>query len=65
MIDDILVHGKNTTEEHDECLERVLRKPPEAGLTLNKNKWHFSLSQVQFFGQVIDESGVYPDPEKI
>ena len=34
MMDDILVHGRNT-EEHDERLESILRKQLEAGPMLN------------------------------
>ena len=53
--------GENT-EEHDERLERVRRKLLQAG---QPEEIAFSQSQVKFLGQMIDESGVYPDPEKI
>ena len=64
MMDDILVYGR-TTEEHDERLVRVLHKLRQAGLTLNRDKCQFSQTQVKFLGQVIDGSGVRPDPEKV
>ena len=35
------------------------------GLTLNKVKCKFSQQQVPFLGQVIDESGIKPDPSKV
>ena len=64
MMDDVLVHGR-TTEEHDECLDKVLQKLEEAGLTLNRQKCHFSKPQVKFLGQIVDKDGVRPDPEKV
>ena len=64
MIDDVLVHGK-TPKEHDNRLYRVLCRLQQEGLTLNKEKCKFSQNTVSFLGQVIDESGVRPDPEKV
>ena len=64
MMDDVLVHGR-TTEEHDERLERVLQRLQEAGLTLNQQKCQFSRSQVKFLGQIVDASGIRPDPDKV
>ena len=64
MMDDVLVHGR-TTEEHDERLDKVLQKREEAGLTLNRQKCHFSKPQVKFLGQIVDKDGVCPDPEKV
>jgi hypothetical protein len=64
MIDDVLVHGK-TPEEHDNRLYRVLCRRQQEGLTLNKEKCKFSQSKVSFLGQIVDESGIRPDPEKV
>ena len=64
LIDDILVHGR-TQEEHDERLLRVLCRLQKEGLTLNRDKCQFSQKQVPFLGQVVDESGIRPDPEKV
>ena len=64
MMDDVLVHGQ-TTEEHDERLDRVLQKLQEAGLTLNRQKCHFSKPQGKFLGQIVNKDGVRPDPDKI
>ena len=64
MMDDVLVHGQ-TSEEHDKRLEKVLQRLQEAGLTLNKQKCHFSQTQVKFLGQIIDGDGVHPDPDKV
>ena len=62
LIDDVLVHGKSQ-EEHDQRLKKVLERVKQVGLTLN-DKCEFSKSCIKFLGQVIDESGVSPDPDK-
>ena len=64
IADDLLVHGQ-TVEEHDKHLIAVLHRLEQAGLTLNQEKCQFSQSQVKFLGQVVDQSGICPDPEKI
>lgn len=62
--DDVLVHGKSQAE-HDQRLRNTLERLEKAGLTLNKAKCKISQTRVKFLGQVIDSSGVSPDPEKI
>ena len=64
LMDDILVHGKSK-EEHDQRLLIVLRRLEEAGVTLNRKKCIFAQEQVKFLGQVVDRTGVRPDPDKV
>ena len=64
MLDDILVHGKNQ-QEHDHRLHLVLQRLQSSGMTLNREKCQFSCHKVQFLGQILDRSGVRPDPYKI
>ena len=64
LVDNILVFG-SSQQEHDEWLKAVLRRIKEAGLTLNKQKCQFSKSSMRFLGQVVDATGVKPDPDKI
>ena len=63
-IDDVLVHGKSQ-EEHDSRLTAVLQRIQEEGLTLNQKKCKFSKNQVKFLGQMVDQEGVRPDPDKV
>ena len=63
-MDNVLVHGK-TQDEHDKHLENVLRRMEEVGITLNREKCHFSQRQVKFFGQLINQDGVHPDQGKV
>ena len=64
MIDDVLVYGI-TQEEHDSRLEKVLQRMKEVGLTLNRDKCHFSQNQVKFLGQILNKDGVHSDNEKV
>ena len=63
MIEDVLIFDKNQ-EEHDKHLTVALGKIQRAGLTLNKEKCQFSEHRITFLGQIIDGSGVHPDPDK-
>ena len=58
LVDDILVTGR-TQAEHDSRLRNVL------GLTLGREKCHINKRSVKFVGQLVDELGVRPDPEKV
>ena len=64
LIDDVLVCG-TTQEEHDKNLLAVLHRIQDAGLTLNREKYEFNKSSIKFLGQVVDSSGIKPDPDKI
>ena len=64
LIDDILIHGESQ-EEHDYRLTAVLKRLSEAGQTLSKEKCQFSTKRVKFLGQLVDEEGLKPDPEKV
>ena len=64
LVDDIFIHGRSQ-EEHDHRLEAVLRRLQEVGLTLNEKKCEFSRPSVKFLGQIVDQSGVRPDPDKV
>ena len=62
-INDILVFGKDH-DQHDARLIVVLRRIQSVGVTLNKDKCKFSMSQVSFLGHIIDKTGIRADPEK-
>lgn len=63
-MDDILVYG-DTPEQHDQYLSKVLERVESAGLKLNREKCVFRQNQLHFLGQVIDKTGVKPDPDKV
>ena len=64
LVDDVLVSGK-TQEEHDQRLLEVLSRIKRSGLTLGPDKCEINKTSVKFLGQVVDENGVRPDPEKV
>ena len=64
LIDDVLVIGKDL-EEHSKRLESVLEKLSESKITLNYDKCEFAKSEIKFIGEVIDQNGVRPDPQKV
>ena len=64
LMDDVLVYGK-TVSEHDERLDKVFQTMQKAGMTLNKEKCQFLQKRIMFLGQLIDESGIRPDPGKV
>ena len=61
IMDDILVHGHDL-EEHDACLTAVIRRIDASGLKLNPNKFVLRQSELRYFGHIITENGVKPDP---
>ena len=50
--DDIIVHGQ-TKEEHDKRLEEASERIQSRGLTLNKVKCKFHMSEVEFMGHLL------------
>ena len=62
--DDAMIHG-NTDEEHDHHLIQVLNKCHEIGLKLNPGKCEFGKSEVTFYGNVVSDQGLKPDPCKV
>ena len=63
MINDVLIFGKNK-KEYDKHLGVALEKM-QSCVDLNEEKPRFSKDRIIFLGQVIDESGVHLDPNKV
>ena len=59
-----LIFG-STIEEHDKNLLAVLDRCKEIGLTLNPRKFKFKCKMVPFFGNVVSDQGILPDPKKV
>ena len=64
IADDILIFGKDV-KEHDENLLALLDKVLEVNLTLNPKKFKFKCTSVSFFGNVLTDQGIKPDPKKV
>lgn len=64
QMDDILIFG-STQEEHDDRVAAVLACLQKANVTLNPSKCEFTKSSITFLGQLIDGTGIRPDPNKV
>ena len=64
IADDVMIHG-NTDEEHDHHLIQVLNKCCEIGLELNPDKCEFGQTSVKFYGNIVSDQGLKPDPKKV
>ena len=64
IADDILVYG-STVEEHDRNLTALLDRALEVNLTLNPRKFRFKCTSVPFFGNILTDQGIKPDPKKV
>jgi len=62
--DDMLVWG-SSKEEHDQNLRKVLEHTREAGIKCNAEKWVFGATKVSYFGHVLSDKGVQPDPSSL
>ena len=54
MSDDMVVHGPNKAE-HDKRLEQVFRRLEATGLTLNRSKCVFGVSEIDFLGHKLSD----------
>ena len=52
-------------EDHDKHLVKVLQRLKDSGIMLNPDKCLFSMSRLQYLGQVIDSYGIRKDAAKV
>lgn len=62
--DDLRVVGTND-EEHDENLERVMRKLEESGLTLNYDKCEIGVGSMIYMGDVLSGEGLKVSSQRV
>ena len=63
-LDDIIIVTE-TFEEHLIMLERVLARIKKAGLTINREKSVFGISEVKYLGILVNQDRLRPDTDKI
>ncbi|KAI5150401.1 hypothetical protein ENBRE01_1475 [Enteropsectra breve] len=63
-LDDIIIFS-NSTKEHEEHLEEVLKRLKNAGIVLNRNKCKIGKTEIKVLGVIISEGQVKPDLEKV
>ena len=64
IADDVIVWGRSN-EEHDARVSLFLQRCSEIGISLNKEKCRFRLSEIPFMGHVVSNKGLKPDPSKV
>ena len=62
-IDDVVI-ATATAEDHVQRLREVLTCLRDAGLKLKPTKCEIMKDCVKYLGRVVDETGVYPDPDQ-
>jgi hypothetical protein len=65
VIQDDLIIGGETQEQHDRALDEVCQKIEKIGMTLNPEKCIISESEIPWWGMIISNDGVSPDPGKV
>uniref|UniRef100_A0A1X7UWY9 RNA-directed DNA polymerase n=1 Tax=Amphimedon queenslandica TaxID=400682 RepID=A0A1X7UWY9_AMPQE len=64
LIDDVLF-ASNMREEHLEHVKAVLQRFNDHGILINPSKCKFGVSELVFFGHIVNKNGIRPLPEKI
>ena len=64
IADDVMIHGQDDSE-HDRHLLQVLNKCREISLKLNPDKCEFGQPSVTFYGNVVSNQGLRPDPKNV
>ena len=64
-IDNLLILGKSTWEEHINQLDKVLKKLKSGGLKLNISKSFIRRSELEYLGSIIILKGIKPTPQKV
>ena len=58
-------YGGSTIEQHDERLEKAVKKLVQIGLRLNGEKCYFRQPELPYLGEMVTTQGVKPNPLKV
>src|SRR5258708_24801204 len=62
-IDDILIYS-DSTDQHWDQVQEVLRRLQEAGLYMNPNKCNFHTDTVEYLGFILTPTGLHIDRQR-
>jgi transposase InsO family protein len=65
FIDDCLVHSRGTLDEHISCVERLLERFAEWGVSLKPAKCKLFLQEVEFLGHRVTRNGIRMQQDKV
>jgi len=64
-LDDILIYGGDSEEEHQHLVEQILQQCIKHGLAVNLTKSEFHVQETLFLGHIINGQQVQMDPTKL
>lgn len=64
IFDDIIIAAKDEFE-HDTLMRKLLLRAREAKVKFNPAKLQYKVSEVKYMGNIVSESGLKPDVEKV
>ena len=64
IFDDIIIATKDD-HEHDEIMRKLLQRAREANVKFKPLKLQYKVSEVKYMGNIVSESGLKPDVEKV
>ena len=64
IFDDIIVAATDE-KEHDETMLKLLERDRQANIKFNSAKLQYKVSEVKYMGNIVSESGLKPDVEKV
>jgi len=64
-LNDILIYGGDSEEEHQQLVEQVLQQCIKHGLAVNLTKSEFHVQETLFLGHIINGQQVQMDPTKL
>lgn len=70
IADDVLIFGVGDTreealEDHNKNLRAALDRFRQRGLKINRSKMRLAMTKVPFYGHILTNEGVQPDPQKV
>ena len=64
IFDDIIV-AVTDEQEHDQIMRKLLQRARDANVNFNSAKFQDKVSEVKYMGNIVSESGLKPDVEKV
>ena len=61
---DIIVAAADE-QEHDQIMRKLLQRARDANVKFNSAKFQYKISEVKYMGNIVSESGLKPDVEKV
>ena len=65
FIDDILIIGKGSWDDHLKQIDQVLKILYDFGMQVNPLKSYWAQSEVDYLGYIISRKGIKPQPKKV